>query len=129
MNSSVEEKIVEREIKDALLELGVRPNLKGFWYALDCVKIIMQKGLHSDIKLMSLYEEVSKKHGVSCGSVEKGVGRLAKRIYDYGDFDAITRILGSSAAVMGGLIKPGEFLWTLADYVDYITTQEETGNE
>lgn len=129
MNSSVEDKSVERLIKDTLIDLGIRPNLKGFWYTLECVKITMQSGLRCDIKTMTLYEAAGEKYGVTGIAAERSIRLCVKRIYERGNWDAITGILGSSNHVQNGRITAGEFVWTLADYIDYITTQEDDADD
>lgn len=61
---------MRRKIEDKLLELGITPNLRGFYYICYAVEMVMAE---PEAKLCQIYELVAKKANTSWRNVERGI--------------------------------------------------------
>ncbi len=70
---------MRRKIEDRLLELGIKPNLKGFYYICDSVEMITDDTVPKH-KMMYLYEAVAKKNNTTSTSVERAIRHAISKI-------------------------------------------------
>lgn len=61
---------MDKKIKNALLELGITPNLKGFNCIVEAVGYIMK---NNDVKTTDVYEYVAKNLGYEISNVERAI--------------------------------------------------------
>lgn len=61
---------MRKKVGDALLQLGITPDLKGFNYIIDMVEMIDKEG---NLKMMYFYEMVAKKNNSTASRVERAV--------------------------------------------------------
>ena len=61
---------MEKKIKNALLELGITPNLNGFRCIVEAVIYIME---NNDAKTIDIYEHVANKLGRRAVNVERTI--------------------------------------------------------
>lgn len=113
----------ERITKSALIELGAKPHLKGFWHILDAVQIILKNNGQS-VRSEDLYRIVAEKRGSTPQSVERGVRSVVVKIYDSGTWDSVREGSWFVPSYDGGQLPPKQFLFALADYVDHIMSKE-----
>lgn len=93
---------MRRKIENALLELGVTPNLKGFDYICRAVEIISTSKERTKI-VDGLYADIAKEFGTTKTRVERGIRHAISKI----DVCAWNNYGGSG-------LKNSEFLYTLA---------------
>lgn len=67
---------MEKEIKELLNKLGIRINLKGYWFWITAIEY---KEKHQDISMAKLYEEVAKIHNTTNSRAE----RALRHAYEY----------------------------------------------
>lgn len=70
---------MRRKIENRLLELGIKPNLKGFSYICDSVEMITDDTVPKH-KMMYLYEVVAKKNKTTSNSVERTIRHAISKI-------------------------------------------------
>ena len=63
---------MRKKIENALIEMGIYPNLKGFGYICEAVEILENN--NRDMKIVDgVYREISEKIGVTKLSVERAI--------------------------------------------------------
>lgn len=67
---------MEREIKELLNKLGIRINVKGYWF---WITAIQYKAEHGNVNMSKLYSEVAKIHNTTNSKVE----RALRHAYEY----------------------------------------------
>lgn len=67
-------------VGDLLIELGVTPALKGFYYILDAVEIVTD---NPEIKTRDMYEVISIRHNTEAGRVDRSLRHAFSRISEY----------------------------------------------
>ena len=97
---------MRRKIENRLLELGIKPNLKGFSYICDSVEMITDDTVPKH-KMMYLYEVVAKKNNTTSTSVERAIRHAITKV-DLGNWNE--RYTYSTCSKLSN----SEFLYTLA---------------
>lgn len=67
-------------VGDLLVELGVTPALKGFYYILDAVEIYTG---NPGIKAMDMYEVIAIRHNTEASRVNKSIMHAFSKISEY----------------------------------------------
>ena len=75
---------MEREIKELLNKLGIRINVKGYWF---WITAIQYKSGHENVSMSKLYNEVAKIHNTTASRVERALrhayGYIRKDVEQY----------------------------------------------
>lgn len=101
-----------QQIKETLRNLGIRPNLSGFEYLTDAIKIVADD---PNIKMMALYAFLAKCYNTTHASVERCMRHAIHKGVETGDQQLY-------AALFGHTYNPGDyitvslFIQTLADH-------------
>lgn len=107
---------MEREIKKTLKDLGIRPDLKGYWYISESILYLLEHGKNEDTTVHSLYIAIAEKNNVAWTSVERCIRKCIERMFDSCGIDRIFDIFGESTRISKGILTNKEFLWTLAEH-------------
>ena len=67
---------MDREIKELLNKLGIRINVKGYWFWITAIEY---KAEHKDANMSEIYYEVAKLHNTTYSRVE----RALRHAYEY----------------------------------------------
>jgi len=67
---------MKSEIKELLNKLGIKINVKGYWFWITAIEY---KAKHEDINMSELYDEVAKLHNTTRSRVE----RALRHAYEY----------------------------------------------
>lgn len=67
---------MEKEIKELLNKLGIRINVKGYWFWITAIEY---KAEHEDANMSKIYCEVAKAHNTTYSIVE----RALRHAYEY----------------------------------------------
>ena len=67
-------------VRDSLIELGVTPALKGFYYILDAVEIYTD---NPGIKAMDMYEVIAIRHNTEAKRVDRSLRHAFSKISEY----------------------------------------------
>lgn len=61
------------DLNNAMMELGIRPNLQGFKYIKTAIELCLQDGHRLDAMVKVLYPEIAEKYGSTPLKVERGI--------------------------------------------------------
>ncbi len=67
---------MKSEIKELLNKLGIRINIKGYWFWITAIEY---KAEHEDVNMLELYDKVAKLHNTTRSRVE----RALRHAYEY----------------------------------------------
>lgn len=100
---------MRKKVGDALLRLGITPDLKGFNYIIDMVDMIDKEG---DIKIVNGYAIVGKKYNAEGSRVERAIRHAISKINTSSkEFD---KYIGANAVnYEKGNITNSAFLYTM----------------
>lgn len=118
--------MLEQEMKRTLKDLGIRPDLKGYWYIIDAMQYMLADGDFMSLKTMNIYTAVSKQRGQSRQNIERCIRHAIERMYDTCETDAIADVLGKRTNIWNGKLTNKEFLWTLAEHFSDVAKTMET---
>lgn len=91
---------MDKKLRNTLLSLGITPNLKGFDYIVEMIKVIREE--KEKTKITFLYDVVGRKSGTSGTRVERAIRHAVSKV----DIPAWVSMGGSG-------LKNSEFLYTL----------------
>jgi len=81
--------MVERRRKmntrEQLINLGIYPNLQGFYFTLEAVEIIQKS--KERLKTMDIYKQVAKKYNKTAMQVERNIRHVIEVAYSKGTID------------------------------------------
>lgn len=104
--------VTTKEIKATLRDLGIRPNLSGFEYLADAIRIIADD---PSTKITALYALLAKCYNTTHASVERCMRHAIREGLDRGD-PALYDKLFSYTYTPGNYITVSLFIHTLADH-------------
>ena len=104
--------VTTKEIKATLRDLGIRPNLNGFEYLTDAIRIIADD---PGMKITALYILLAKRYNVTHAGVERCMRHAIHKSMDTGDTALYARLFGHTY-VSGDHITVSLFIHTLADH-------------
>lgn len=85
--------MLRTRIEDALMEMGVPTNIKGFSYIADAVEILIDKPNVQITKF--LYPEIAERYKTTPNRVERSIRHAFEIVRsDKGNFDAVERMIG-----------------------------------
>lgn len=61
---------MEKEIKELLNKLGIKINIKGYWFWITAIEY---KAEHNDVSMSELYNEVAKMNNTTSSRVERAL--------------------------------------------------------
>ena len=108
--------ILNEAMKTMLKDLGIRPNLKGYRYAIDAVLYVLTQDDGMAVSATHVYQAVADRRGTTVSRVERGIRHAITRMYDTCEPDAIAHVFGARTSIREGKLTNKEFLWTLAEY-------------
>ena len=69
---------MDKKLRNTLLSLGITPNLKGFDYIVEMIKVIREE--KEKTKITVLYEVVGRKSGASGTRVERAIRHAISKV-------------------------------------------------
>lgn len=82
---------MRKKVENALIEMGIYPNLKGFDYICEAVEILEKN--NRDMKIVDgVYQEIAEKLGVTKLSVERAIRHAITKVDK--DGEAFKRYIG-----------------------------------
>ena len=103
------EEAMYREIRAALLEIGVPNHLKGYRYVVSGVGLVVQNEDLLDMITDGLYPAIAKMHDTTKSKVERAVRHAIEVAWDRGDRDVLYKLFGNTVSNMKGKPTNGEF--------------------
>lgn len=106
--------VITKQIKATLRGLGIRPNLNGFEYLTDAIRIIAGD---PSTKITALYAHLAKCYDTTPTGVERCMRHAIHKGMDTGDPALYTQLFGYTYGP-GDYITVSLFIHTLADHFD-----------
>lgn len=104
-------------IKSSLLRHHILPNRKGFYYLFEVIEYLLYNDIRSSkCKMSEVYERVAHKHKISKNSVEKSIGLLIERSFNYIE---IAEKYGEIVSRDRGKLTNKKFVFALIDDVKH----------
>ena len=82
-------------LRRLLLKFGISSNLQGYHYILDCINILSNQQIHTNVS--TLYEWISKKYGKNATAVERAIRHAKNKAWEKGTLKIIYCILPDNA--------------------------------
>lgn len=101
-------------IKDLLHNLGVPSNLKGYWYIIKAIELLIMK---KDNKLSNIYKEISNQYNTKISNIESSIRYAIEISWNRGDTELIDKIFGYSIDL--SRVKPTntEYITSIAEII------------
>ena len=110
----VEEKALECQIAVMLRLIGVQPNVRGWRYIVDGVKLVAADEELAHHMTKELYPAIAAKHDTTPSRVERCIRHAIEWAYTYGNQDMLKHYLGNIAAYDKGKATNAAFIAGLA---------------
>lgn len=119
-NNNIEIKQITQEyykkniIKDLLHNLGVPSNLKGYWYIIKAIELLIIK---KENNLSNIYKEISKQYNTKISNIESSIRYAIEISWNRGDIELIDKIFGYSIDL--SRVKPTntEYITSIAEII------------
>lgn len=101
-------------IKDLLHNLGVPSNLKGYWYIIKAIELLIIK---KENKLSNIYKEISNQYNTKISNIESSIRYAIEISWNRGDTELIDKIFGYSIDL--SRVKPTntEYITSIAEII------------
>lgn len=117
-SSNMKNKFAAPDISESLLNLGLKPNLKGFNYIKEAI-IIYPKLKFANKNIMDLYAIIAEYHNVTSGSVEKAIRHLLERTWYCENINLSHVIFDCPYINAEDVPKNSVFISTMAEILKY----------
>ena len=108
---------IVKDVRTALLEIGVPDRLLGYKYILHCVAHIIENGVqYADINKV-LYPDVAKEFGTTPSRVERAIRHSIEVAWDRIPMEVSMKYFGNTINGLKGKPTNHEFLVRLANYL------------
>lgn len=108
---------LEREITNAILEIGIPAHVKGYHYVRAAILMAIQSPESVNSITKVTYPTVAKKFGTSPSRVERAIRHAIEVAWDRGNVEVLNRIFGYSVSDRKGKPTNSEFVAMIADYL------------
>lgn len=96
----------DRKVKTDIREIGITPDLNGYWYISDAVKMIMACEDKVNLCITSkLYPEIAQKRKTSASAVERGIRHAITKSFNSGYLDHIYKVPPTNKAFLFDLVE------------------------
>ena len=112
----MEEKALECQIAVMLRLIGVQPNVRGWRYIVDGVKLVAADEELAHHMTKELYPAIAAKHDTTTSRVERCIRHAREWAYTNGNPDMLKHYLGNIAAYDKGKATNGAFIAGLASW-------------
>lgn len=118
-------KIKEQQIKSTLKELGVSPNLLGYYCLTAAVELLMDDFTLVNKKTKELYPKLAEIFGTTPSRIERRIRNAVQTGWGRGNQELQDELFGYTVDMEKGCPTNGEFVVTVADYL--ATLERESG--
>ena len=108
---------MDQIVSSVLLNLGVTPNLRGYGYVKDAIKIVCNNPLALDGITKIVYPDVAKHFNTTSSRVERAIRHMIEKTWTIGTMSEIDRIFGSAYDPKKGKPTNSEFIATICEYL------------
>ena len=106
------------KVSDLLKDLGVSPNLVGYYYTRYAVCFLLDTNLSKvDYNLEDLYRRIGSNFDSSRSKVERGIRTCIDRMKITGNLDMMVKVFGHWTPRESGRLTNKQFILGLVDYV------------
>lgn len=87
---------------DALIEMGVPANIRGFDYICDAMEIYFEDESYVTSKRRELYDRIADKHGTTWTRVERCIRHAFEKAVVYGNLDSLNKYMTAAQKPTNG---------------------------
>lgn len=95
--------MIRNKAINALIEMGMPANNKGFHYIVDAI-LLLDSGEWNDCKMTALYEKIAKKNNATIQSVERAIRHAFEIVLVSGNLKAVNKYLTFQKTTNGNLL-------------------------
>lgn len=115
-DQQAEERILNAEITNSLMEIGIAPNLIGFEYIKEAIKIIYNDSSYIYAITTKLYVDIANKYGGTVHSVERSIRNAIITACETMDSSTRTKYFKNMPFKSNGKLTNAQFLAIMADF-------------
>lgn len=93
---------MKKKASDALIELGVPANLKGFFYIIDAMEIYAQEEDYILSGTTVLYKKIADMYSTTWTRVERAIRHAFKKAVTYGNLDSLNKYMTAAQKPTNG---------------------------
>ena len=105
------------EITEIFHKIGATPNVTGYHYAKDGIRIMFQNPNNYLSITKEVYPEVAKKYRTTPSRVERSIRHMIEKTWNQGSIEEIDHIFGSTVAPEKGRPTNSEFMAGICEYI------------
>lgn len=111
------ETAIINSISCILHELGVRPNIKGYFYLRFAILITVQTPEGMPALTKTLYPSIAAEYGTSAACVERAMRHAIATAWERASLDTLSSYFGSTVKSVRGKPTNGEFISVVAENI------------
>ena len=111
-------------INQTLLELGVRPSMKGYTYLAYAVREVSKDTTKLDRIINGLYAEIAAEYDTTAGCVERCIRHGIQAGFTTAPLSVIYKVFKNTLPVDGSAPTAKQYIATVADYLNTIINEE-----
>lgn len=93
---------MRKKIENALIELGVPANFRGFAYICDAMEIYAEDESYVTSKKIVLYDKIAKKHDTTARGVERCIRYALSKAVTYGNLESLNKYMSAAQKPTNG---------------------------
>ena len=96
----------DRKVKKDIREIGITPDLNGYWYISDALKIIIASENKANLCIVrKLYSEIAQKRKTSASAVERGIRHAIGKSFNNGYLNHIYKSPPTNNTILFDLVE------------------------
>ena len=111
----LEEDDLEKQVTEAILEIGIPAHVKGYHYVRCAIMLAVTDPEAINAVTKIIYPSVAKQFKTSSSRVERAIRHAIEVAWDRGDVDVLNSIFGYSISSSRGKPTNSEFIAMIAD--------------
>ena len=108
---------ITNSISCILHELGVRPNIKGYFYLRFALLITVLSSEGMPALTKTLYPAIAAEYGTSAACVERAMRHAIATAWERADLDTLSSYFRSTVKNVRGKPTNGEFIYVVAENI------------
>ena len=118
-----------RLIANTLHDVGIPANLKGYFYLLDALELVIANPEASFSMTQSIYVPIAQQHGVKPEQVSRAITRAIDIAWDRGDLDTLQSYFGYTVSNTRGMPTNREFVAIIGETLRFQLNAQYTAEK
>lgn len=116
-------------IANTLHDVGIPANIKGYFYLLDALDLVIANPEATFSLTQSIYVPIAKQHGIKPGQVSRAIKRAIDIAWDRGDLDTLQSYFGYTVSNTRGMPTNGEFVAIIGETLRFQLDAQYTAEQ